>query len=219
MSMLFEPSDLFEGLPLDGFAVFRIPDHDERRRQIIRAFHPALEVLGDDLRAHLAPPGTPKLYRHQPRLDWPRGYKPFCTWLALSREPHGYLGRAQLNVGVHADYVALRLGWDTHQEQFGRFQFIARHGGLGQELKEIASSHGMAFRVYASAPFPKGSRRVFESPDDWRASLDVTRHAGVWWELGRRLDLADSAELIGSPELGREAARLFEPLLPVCDRL
>ena len=36
-----------------------------------------------------------------------------CTWLALSREAHGYQAGPQLNVGVHADHV---VGDEHHQE-------------------------------------------------------------------------------------------------------
>lgn len=219
MASLFDPARRFRGLPVDGFEVFGISNHGERRKRIIEAFHPALELLAEDLRARLAPPGTLPLYTHLPRLDWPRGYKPFCTWLVLSHESHGYLARAQLNLGVHADYVALRLGWDTTHEQFGRFEFLCRNAGLGEELGSIAAQEQLTFRVYAAADWPRGSREVYTSRDDWKESFAANREIGVWWELGVHYELAAEAPLIGSERLGQEAARVFGAVLPVLDRL
>lgn len=217
--MLFEPGQRFEGLPLDGFAVFEIPERDRRRRAIVDAFHPALTALGQDLVERLEPESSRPLHAHLPRLDWPRSYQPFCTWLALSHEAQGYQARAQLNLGVHRDYVAIRLGWDTGQDAYGRFEFLCRHGGLGDRLERAAAGHGLAFRVYASARWPEGSREVFCSRTDWKRSLDEAAERGVWWEIGARHDLPGAAELVGSPELGREAARVFSALLPEYERL
>lgn len=217
--MLFEPSGLFDGVPVEGFEVFRIPDRDERRRKIVSTFHPALEILGQDLIEHLEPRSDRQLYKHLPRLDWPPDYQPFCTWLALSHELQGYQAGAQLNVGIHAQYVAVRLGWDTQQDAFGRFEFRCRHGELGSEMAGLAAEHGLKFRIYASAGWPQGSRCVFESDADWRGAFEVSRQRGVWFEVGVRHELPGAAELIASPALGKDAARVFGALLPLYDRL
>ena len=214
--MLFER---FTGLPATGFAAFAIADDEERRRAIIEAFHPALEILADDLLERLGQRVTLPLHRHLPRLDWPRGYRPFCTWLALSQERHGYQAGPQLNVGVHADHVDLRLGWDTTADAFGRFEFLCRHAELGGELVRVAGELGLFFRVYAGAPLPRGSECTFVSEHDIAGSFAEVRRRGVWWELGRRHDLdAQGLAHVTSPALGREAALLFEALLPVYER-
>jgi hypothetical protein len=217
--MLFEPTGQFRGLPLDGFDVFGIPNRHERRRAIIRTFHEPLELLGTDLLERLGRTSRRPLRLHLPRLDWPKSYEPFCTWLALSHDAHGYQSKAQLNLGVHHDYVAIRLGWDTAQNAFGRFEFICRHDRMGEELTRMAGDQAMCFRVYASAPWPQGSRQVFESQTDWRRAFEVTRHRGVWFELGVRHDLPGAAELVSSPALGAEAMRVFGALLPFYERL
>ena len=111
--MLFRPAPRFEGLPADAFEAFAIHDRERRRRAILAGFHPALKLLGDDLLEILGPLTPSPLHAHLPRLDWPAGYQPFCTWLAISHEAHGYQAAAQLNVGVHPDHVAVRLAWDT----------------------------------------------------------------------------------------------------------
>ncbi len=111
--MLFHPGTSFPGLPREGFEFFRTQGHEQRRQEILAVIHPSLKLLADDLLARLNPQATEPLYAHLPQLNWPRGYRPFCTWLALSREAHGYQAGAQLNIGVHADQVAIRLGWDT----------------------------------------------------------------------------------------------------------
>jgi hypothetical protein len=224
LPLLFEQSPRFEGLPLAGFEVFSIENRELRRQSIIDAFHPALKTLGEDLVARLEPPDeTPPpqmpLHVHLPRLDWPRGYQPFCTWLALSREPHGYQAGPQLNVGVHADHVAIRLGWDTHSDRFGRFEFLSRRGDLGARLVALAAEQGLRFRVYASAPWPEGSQRVFESPSDLPGSFDEVLRRGVWWELGRRYELPQAEPIVCSERLAFEAIRIFETLLPVYDRI
>ncbi len=216
---LFEPSDRFRGLPVDGFAVFGIPDRVERRRAIIETFHPPLEVLAEDLIGHLQTRASRPLRHHLPRLDWPRSYEPFCTWVALSHETHGYQNHGQLNVGVHRDYVAVRFGWDATQSAFGRFEFLARFGGLGTQMAALAQEHGLQFRVYASAPWPQGSRCVYESATEWSEAFDTLQNRGLWFELGVRHELPDAAGLVGSPALGREAARVFGALLPVYERV
>ena len=225
MPLLFEQTPNFGGLPESGFSVFSIEDREARRHAIIDAFHPSLKTLGEDLLARLSPPDDERdpeetpVHVHLPRLDWPRGYQPFCTWLAISREAHGYQTGPQLNIGVHADHVAVRLGWDTSSDFFDRFEFLSRRGDLGRELIRLAGELDLRFRVYASSPWPEGSQRVFESADDLEGSFLQLGQRGVWWELGRRYDLVDSTAVICTGQLGIEAIRIFEALLPVCDRI
>ena len=201
--------------------MFSIEDREARREAILEAFHPALRDLGEDLRDGLAHPDRDErpLHIHLPRLDWPRGYQPFCTWLALSRESHGYQAGAQLNVGVHADHVAARLAWDTSADGFGRFEFLCLRGHLSKELRDLAASARLSFRVYAAAPWPVGSRCVFESEDDIEGSFGASNRRGVWWELGRRWDLPEAAAVVHSPELGVETLRIFRAVLPTYDRI
>ena len=216
--MLFEDAPRFKGLPAEGFELFSLPSRHERRREIVKKIHPALEELGEDLIEALNRRAAAPLRAHLPRLDWPPDYQPFCTWLALSRE-QGYQAHAQLNVGVHTDHVAVRLGWDTGADGFGRFEFLCRHGELHESLPELAAAARLVFRVYAAAPWPEGSTCVFESPDDLGRSFEEVRRRGVWWELGRRFELADSRELVCSARFGREAQEVLEALLPLYDRL
>jgi hypothetical protein len=223
--LLFEQPPRFEGLPASGFDAFSIEHRESRRRAIIDAFHPPLKLLGEDLIARLEPrgevtePPASPFHLHLPRLDWPRGYEPFCTWLAISREAHGYQAGPQLNVGVHRDYVAVRLGWDVSSDRFGRFEFLCRRGDLGGELADRASDLDLRFRVYATAPLPEGSRCVFASADDVDGSFRRLEHGGVWWELGRRYDLPDTTEIVCTPRLIEEARRIFGGLLPLYDRI
>ena len=217
--MLFRPGASFPGLPREGFDVFRTPGHEQRRQEIVDVIHPLLKLLGDDLLALLNPLATEPLHAHLPQLNWPRGYQPFCTWLALSRETHGYQAGAQLNVGVHADQVALRLGWDTTADAFGRFEFLSRHGDLGRGLMEVADEQSLAFRVFAAVPWPQGSKLVFESPVKLSESVDEVRRRGVWWEVGRRHPLPDALDHVCSPELGREAGQVLGALLPIYERI
>jgi len=217
--VLFETERRFRGLPRGGFEVFSIPGVDERRTAIIETFHPQLALLGEDLLERLGPVATEPLHAHLPRLDWPRGYQPFCTWLALSRDSHGYQTNAQLNVGVHADQVTVRLGWDASAGTFGRFEFLARHGEVGRDLVRVAREADLEFRVFAAAPWPRGSDKVFESRDDIAGSFDEVRRHGVWWELGRSHDLPAGLDHVCSPDLGREAAELLTVLLPVYERI
>ena len=51
--MLFEDAPRFQGLPADGFELFSIPSRHERRREILKRIHPALELLGE---LRLTPP-------------------------------------------------------------------------------------------------------------------------------------------------------------------
>lgn len=215
---LVEPPWRFTGFGTEDFEVFAIPDRESRRKAILQRFHPALKILAEDLLEHLDLEGEPPLHAHLPRLDWPKGYQPFCTWLAMSRLPHGYQAGPQLNVGVHAEYVSARLAWDTSADAFGRFQFLCRFGGVGPLLGESAAAAGLSFRVYASAPWPEGSREIFVSGEDWAGALDAAHHHGNWWELGRRWDRTTGHEVIHSPALGPAAAEVFSALLPLFGR-
>lgn len=217
--MLFDRDSRFPGLPREGFEVFRIPDHEERRLAILDVIHPSLKLLAEDLLALLNPHATDPLHAHLPQLNWPRGYRSFCTWLVLSRETHGYQEGAQLNVGVHADQVAVRLGWDTAADAFGRFEFLSRHADLGRDLIEVAGDQSLALRVFAAAPWPEGSTLVFESPVKLSESFDEVRRRGVWWEIGRRYPVPDALDHVCSPELGREAAEILGALLPIYERI
>jgi hypothetical protein len=216
---LFEHEPGFPGLPEEGFRLFALPSRQERRRAIIEVIHPRLEALGEDLVHRLSDRAAAPLHAHLPRLDWPRDYQPFCTWLALSRDSHGYQSGPQLNVGVHADHVAARLGWDTASDAFGRFEFLCRHGELGDDLVRLAAAEGLRFRVYPAGCWPEGARPVFESAADLRGSLDELHHRGVWWELGRRYELPAEKRLACSPEFGEVCAQVFETLLPYYDRV
>ena len=218
-NLLFEPPLRFEGLPAEGFRVFAIQDREERRRAIINAFHPALHELAEDLLERLGPSAAAPLHAHLPRLDWPRGYQPFGTWLALSREVQGYQAGPQLNVGIHADHVALRLGWDTAAATFGRFEFLARHGGIGEEMARLAAEENLRFRVYAAQPWPQGSRKVYESATDWKSAFAEVSRRGVWFELGERREIPEELSWAGSPALGKDACRILKALLPLYDRL
>jgi hypothetical protein len=217
--MLFDRDSRFPGLPREGFEVFRIPDHEERRLAILDVIHPSLKLLAEDLLALLNPHATDPLHAHLPQLNWPRGYRPFCTWLALSREAHGYQAGPQLNLGIHADHVSVRLGWDTSADDFGRFEFLCRHGDLGRELIEAAGQHSLAFRVFAAAPWPQGSKLAFESPLELPESFDEVRRRGVWWELGRNHRVPEALDHVCSPDLGRETGEVFGALLPIYERI
>lgn len=215
---LVEPPWRFAGFRPDDFEVFAIGDRESRRQAIIDRFHPALKILAEDLLEHMDLEEDAPLHAHLPRLDWPKGYQPFCTWLAMSRLPHGYQADPQLNVGVHAGHVSARLAWDTTADAFGRFQFLCRFGGVGAVLENVAESAGLSFRVYASAPWPEGSREIFVSRRDWAGSLDAAHRDGNWWELGRRWDLVADRALIVSPGLALAVAEVLTALLPAFRR-
>jgi hypothetical protein len=215
---LVDPPWRFAGFRAEDFEAFAIPDRESRRQAILERFHPGLKILAEDLLEHLDLGDEPPLHAHLPRLDWPKGYQPFCTWLAMSRLPHGYQAGPQLNVGVHAGYVSARMAWDTAADAFGRFRFLCRYGGVGAELESVAETAGLAFRVYASAPWPEGSREIFASSRDWTGALDAAERHGNWWEIGRRWDLAEDRAVITSPALARAAAAVFTALLPAFGR-
>ena len=217
--MLIPPPPKFPGFRRQDFGVFGIREREPRRRAIIDAFHPALKLLSEDLLLQLNDgPGAP-FHAHVPRLDWPKGYVPFCTWLSLSRLPHGYQAGPQLNVGVHADFVAARLAWDTSADAFGRFEFRCRMAGLGDALAETAASAGLAFRVFAAAPWPEGSRCVLVSETDWDEAFAEVKRRGVWWELGRRWDLPASFDVIGTPAWSESVAEVLLALRPLYEKI
>jgi hypothetical protein len=215
--MLFEREPSFPGLPEEGFGLFVTPARAWRRQEILRVIHPALAALGEDLVERLSPRAAAPLRAHLPRLDWPRDYEPFCTWLALSRDAHGYQSGPQLNVGVHPDHVAVRLGWDTSSDAFGRFEFLCRHGSLGTELLELARVAELRFRVYPTGRWPDPVRPVFNSGDDLKGSLDELQRHGAWWEVGRRYELPAAMPLVTVPKFGEVCAEVLESLLPVYD--
>jgi hypothetical protein len=216
---LFEAPFRFPGLPESGFAAFAIPDRVARREAILAAFHPPLRVLADDLLEHLRPHTALTLHAHLPRLDWPAGYQPFCTWLALSHQTHGYQSGPQLNVGVHADHVAIRLAWDASAPGFGRFEFLCRFAGLGEALAQAAREHGLRVRVYAAAAWPEGSRLVHESESDFDGAFQEVARRGVWFEVGERLDLPGAMAVVTSEKLAERASTVFQALLPHFERL
>jgi len=213
--MLLRPPPRFPGFRRADFDLFTIRGRDERRHAIIDALHPALKLLAGDLRPLVDTNPASPFHAHLPRLDWPKGYEPFCTWLALSRMPHGYQAGPQLNVGIHVDHVAARLAWDTAADAFGRFEFRCRIGGLGTVLEETAAASQLTFRVYAAAPWPEGSRLVFESPADWDGAFTEVARRGVWWELGKRWDLPGAFDLVTTPTWSGEVGDVFEALAPV----
>lgn len=215
---LFDPAWKFSGFEATAFQAFAIPERETRRREIVGRFHPALEALADDLVDRLGPEDGPRLHRHLPRLDWPPGYQPYCTWLALSATAHGYQGAAQLNVGVHRDFVAARLAWDVAADAFGRFEFRCRHARLGETFEETARQSGLTFRVYAAAPWPEGSRLVHASDRDWKGAFDEAARRGVWWELGRRWELPADAATVHDAALGPAILAALEPLVPLYER-
>jgi len=216
--MLFDDGPTFTGFPAEGFEVFSLAHREERRKAILDTFHPQLESLGKLAVRRLARNSSRPLHPHLPQLNWPPGYQPFCTWLALSFETQGYQEGPQLNLGVHADHVAVRMGWDTRSDLFGRFEFLCRHGGLDRSLLECASQR-VKIRVYASARWPQGSRLTFETREDVAGSFDEVNRRGVWWEIGRRYELPARAKFIASPGFGSEAIDIFESLLPFYERV
>jgi uncharacterized protein YktB (UPF0637 family) len=205
----------FSGLPVHQLDVLDISDIEQRRQAIIEVFHPPLQALGEELLDILQPSAGTDLHLFQPRLNWPRSYKPFCTWLAISRETQGYQSCGQLNVGVHRDHVAVRLGFDTSVPAYGRFEFLCRFHGLGDRLKELATAHTLEFRVYAAAPWPEGSRMVFDSDHDLTGAFEDVRLHGVWFEIGRRYELPNHADLVGDRRFLEKVVEVFEPLMPV----
>ena len=218
-AMLLRPPPRFTGLPRDGFPAFAFPDREERRQAIIGAFHPALKLLADDILAVLEVGAGPPFHVHLPQLNWPKGYVPFCTWLTVSREAHGYQAGPQLGVGIHADHVVARLGWDASANAFGRFEFLCRHGGLETALLEAAHAAHASIRVYAAAPWPAGSRLTFESESDLAGSFDEVRRRGVFWELGRRWEIPASLDRVTEPAWSDDVRDVMVALQPLYERI
>jgi hypothetical protein len=216
--MLLRPPPRFTGLPREGFSAFAVPDREARRQAIIAAFHPALKLLGEDLLAVLNDRAGPPFHAHLPQLNWPKGYVPFCTWLTVSRQAHGYQSGPQLGVGVHADHVVARLGWDAGADAFGRFEFLCRHGGLEPELLHAAAAAGAKVRVYAAAPWPSGSRLTFESATDLSGSFEEVRRRGVFWELGRRWEIPASLESVAEAGWCDDVRDVLLALVPLYER-
>ena len=206
----------FEGLPREGFELFAEPSRERRRRAILETIHPPLQRLGDYLVRRLRAAAGAPLHTHLPQLNWPPGYQPFCTWLTLSFEAQGYQEDAQLNIGVHADYVAVRLGWDTRPDRFGRFEFLCRHGGLGDQMRELMAASELRLRVFASARWPQGSRLVFESATDVAGSFDEVERRGVWWELGRHYPIGGE---VCDPDFAKTAENDLRRLMPIYRRI
>ena len=117
--MLFDEPSAFEGLPESGFAVFSIEDRDRRRRAIIEAFHPSLSALGEDLIRELGTVKSEPLHAHLPRLDWPRGYQPFCT----NGPP---LRNAHLNLSKHASRSPTRFAAHASYWDWTRFTLLTK---------------------------------------------------------------------------------------------
>lgn len=207
--------DSFSGLPVHQLDVFEIPDTEQRRQAIIEVFHPPLLALGEELIPRLGPAAGTGLHLFQPRLNWPRSYQPFCTWLVISRETQGYQACGQLNIGMHRDHASVRLGFDTSVPAYGRFEFLCRFHGVGERLVGLAADQDLQFRVYAAAPWPEGSSLVFSSDHDLGGAFDDARMHGVWFEIGRRYGFPERQELVGSRAFLEEAGAVLEILMPV----
>ena len=65
--------------------------------------------------------------------------------------------------------------------------------------------------------FRADPRVEFPETTDLPATFDEVNRRGVWWELGRRFEVPGELPLISSAEFGREAAGIFERMLPVYD--
>jgi hypothetical protein len=210
----------FPGFFPEDFAAFRIADRGRRREEILRLLHPKLAALGEDILADFRRRGIEGLHPHLPQLNWPPGYQPFCTWLALSSHPHRYQQLAQLNVGIHEPYVSVRLGFDTAGEGFGRFLFLMSHGDLPRVLDRIAIPAGLRCRVYRTAPWPEGSRAVFDSGEDFLRGVQAAERAGGnWLEVGKIFTRRDCGAALASADFAATAAGILLTLYPIFRRL
>ncbi|MCI0402174.1 MAG: DUF1054 family protein [Acidobacteria bacterium] len=210
----------FPGFTDEDFTSFRIPERARRREEIIRLIHPKLAALGEDILADFRRRGIEGLYPHLPQLNWPPGYQPFCTWLALSTQSHRYQDLAQLNVGVHEPFVAVRLGFDTSGFAFGRLLFLMSHGDLKEVLARIAVPAGLRCRVYRRVPWPEGSRALFDSGEDFLQGVQIAEQQGAhWFEVGKIFPRESYDELLSSPEFAATAAQLQLTLYPIFRRL
>jgi uncharacterized protein YktB (UPF0637 family) len=210
----------FPGFTDEDFTVFRIPERARRREEIIRLIHPKLAALGEDILADFRRRGIEGLYPHLPQLNWPPGYQPFCTWLALSTQSHRYQDLAQLNVGVHEPFVAVRLGFDTSGFAFGRLLFLMSHGDLKEVLARIAVPAGLRCRVYRRVPWPEGSRALFDSGEDFLQAVQIAEKEGAhWFEVGKTFPRESSDVLLTSSEFAATAAQTLLTLYPIFRRL
>lgn len=210
----------FPGFTPDDFRLFLIRDRARRREEILRQIHPKLSAMSEDILSDFRKRGIEGLHPHLPHLNWPPGYQPFCTWLALSSQPHRYQDLAQLNVGVHEPFVAVRLGFDTSGFAFGRLLFLISHGDLKETLERIAVPAGLRCRVYKSAPWPEGSRAIFDSGDDFLQGARAAEREGAhWFEIGKTFTRADSEALLSRPEFSAVAAQTLLTLYPAFRRL
>jgi hypothetical protein len=210
----------FPGFEPGDFETFRIRDRHHRREEILRLLHPKLKALGEDILSDFRRRGIEGLHPHLPQLNWPPGYEPFCTWLALSTHPHRYQQLAQLNVGVHEPYVSVRLGFDTAGEAFGRFLFLMSHGDLPSVLDRIAAPARLRCRVYRHAPWPEGSRVIFDSGEAFLRGVQAAeRENGNWFEVGRVFTRQDHGVELGQPEFAATAAGILMDVYPVFRRL
>jgi hypothetical protein len=210
----------FPGFSPEDFSVFSIPNRVQRREEILRLIHPKLAALGEDLISEFRKRGIEGLYPHLPHLNWPPGYEPFCTWLALSSQSHRYLDLAQLNVGVHEPFVAVRLGFDTSGFAFGRLLFLLSHGDLKEVFARIASPAGLRCRVYRRAPWPEGSRAIFDSGEDFLEGVQIAEKEGAhWFEVGKIFTREGSSELLSRPEFAATAMQILLTLYPLFRRL
>jgi uncharacterized protein DUF1054 len=210
----------FPGFTQEDFTVFQIPERARRREEIIRLIHPKLGALGEDILADFRKRGIEGLHPHLPHLNWPPSYQPFCTWLALSTQSHRYQDLAQLNVGVHTPFVAVRLGFDTSGFAFGRLLFLMSHGDLKEVLTRIAVPAGLRCRVYRRVSWPEGARALYDSGDDFLKGVQIAEKEGAhWFEVGRIFPRESSEEILSSPEFAAAAAQILLTLYPLFRRL
>ena len=210
----------FPGFSPTDFEIFRIPDRDRRREAILQNIHPKLAALGEDILGDFRRRGIEGLHPHLPQLHWPPSYQPFCTWLAISTQPHRYQDLAQLNVGVHEPYVAVRLGFDTGGAAFGRFLFLMSHGDLKQALDRVAVPAGLRCRVYRRVPWPEGSRAIFDTGHDFLQGVRAAEREGAnWLEIGRIFTRESHATELARPEFAATATEILLTLYPIFRRL
>jgi uncharacterized protein DUF1054 len=210
----------FPGFSSEDFSVFSLADRAQRREAIIRLVHPKLAALGEDILADFRKRGIEGLHPHLPHLNWPPGYEPFCTWLALSTQSHRYQDLAQLNVGVHQPFVAVRLGFDTSGFAFGRLLFLMSHGDMKEVFARIAVPAGLRCRVYRRVPWPEGSRAVFDSGEDFLEGVRIAEKEGAhWFEVGRVFSREEHGQLLASPEFAGAATQILLTLYPIFRRL
>jgi hypothetical protein len=210
----------FPGFAPEDFRVFHIPDRADRRQEILRVFHPKLAALGEDILADFRRRGIEGLHPHLPHLNWPPGYQPFCTWLALSTQPHRYQDMAQLNVGVHEPFVSVRLGFDTSGSAFGRFLFLMTHGDLPATLERVVVPAGLRCRVYRRVPWPEGSRALFDTGHDFLQGIRAAEEGKAdWLEIGKVLTRESAGEELARPEFAATATSVLLTLYPVFRRL